>query len=124
MNQPKIPVSENDEQALIDAANELLADMMCARVLLSAMPEAILRFYEQNAAKIAGEVLTVRGFENGEGYASYRRSVTSKGLFVFSDNYIFVPDVFTSCCKSFELPKDLVQRVVSQNPIPATVGAD
>lgn len=100
-------LTEKDKQALIKLPNDMLATFR-ARVMLTDMPESILRFYEENADQINGDVIVVRT-KDQEGYAAYIRSTSPKVLFVFGDEY-WVGDYFSGVCDRIALPAALLKR--------------
>ncbi len=79
-------ITLRDQKLLFDTPNKALSDNNVARVYIDSVPEAILRFYEENADKITGEVVVVRTKADA-GYAANRRNNASKVLFLFGQDY-------------------------------------
>lgn len=63
-----------------------LADNNVARVYLDSVPESILKFYEENAEKVNGEIVVVRSKQD-TAFAASRRNYASKVLFLFGKEY-------------------------------------
>jgi len=100
-------LTEKDKQALIKLPNDMLATFR-ARVMLTEMPESILRFYEENASQINGDVVVVRS-KAQESNAAYLRNNSPKVLFVFGHEY-WVDRYFSSVCDRVNLPGPLLKR--------------
>lgn len=99
-------ITEKDQKQLINTPNKALADNHVARVYVNSVPEAILKFYEDNADKINGEVVVVRSHADA-GYAAHCRNNAPKILFLFGKEYW--PDAyFTGTANKLAFSKRLM----------------
>jgi hypothetical protein len=100
-------LSDKDHELLISKPNQLLKNND-SRVMIEDASDAILKFYEDNMAKIDGQVVIVRSKEDESLAASIRNSA-DKALFVFSDKYS-VTSYFSGTCQRVPLTKALITR--------------
>jgi len=102
-------IHPKDKDKLINTPNRAL-NPMCVRVLLSDMPEEVLKFYEENAQLVDAKVVIVRS-ERDEGHAANVRNSPGRIFFIFSDDYLQVPIYYRGVSKEISLPAALVSRV-------------
>lgn len=101
-------LTDKDLKVLINKPNNTIDGLAIARARLENMPEALLKWYEDNQSLINADVVVVRNKED-ESKAAFARNSGKNILFVFGDNY-YVPSYFSGTSKHITFSKALLKR--------------
>lgn len=83
------------------------------RIYIKNASASLLEFCKDNQDKIKAQVVLVKRKEDEAAAASARNTngFNCHTLFVFSDDYYYVPNYFSGTCDLIELPKTILKQI-------------